>query len=378
MSARQSQIKYNLLTFFLLFTVSLYRRISLRFWPEDRFRTYILYACYLILITAWIISIQIRITQKTMKIFLTLEAIVMAVGLTIRFLQDTFWVEDIQLMRVSGLWVEATLIPSMVFGIFAALGLGQWDHYRPPKPWYLLLGFTLFATFISVTDESRHFMFYIDPSEAQPNLNFYPYIGIYLAALFGLALMIVRIRLIYKRNQTLLKNRYLKWLIPFLEPVLIILSTLPFFLLRSNRVEVIEQFAALYYIEVLTWEVYIYVGLVPTNSSYEAIFSQATTGMAIEGKDGTRLVSRAASRNSTGNELHTYSFDGGTLLWNKDVSALQKTIKELNRSAETLAQKGALLSEEIKTRNEEARLNAKNQIYDHLTREVQNQLRLME
>lgn len=69
-----------------------------------------------------------------MKIFLTLEAIVMAVGLTIRFLQDTFWVEDIQLMRVSGLWVEATLIPSMVFGIFAALGLGQWDHYRPPKP----------------------------------------------------------------------------------------------------------------------------------------------------------------------------------------------------------------------------------------------------
>lgn len=221
-------------------------------------------------------------------------------------------------------------------------------------------------------------MFYIDPSEAQPNLNFYPYIGIYLAALFGLALMIVRIRLIYKRNQTLLKNRYLKWLIPFLEPVLIILSTLPFFLLRSNRVEVIEQFAALYYIEVLTWEVYIYVGLVPTNSSYEAIFSQATTGMAIEGKDGTRLVSRAASRNSTGNELHTYSFDGGTLLWNKDVSALQKTIKELNRSAETLAQKGALLSEEIKTRNEEARLNAKNQIYDHLTREVQNQLRLME
>lgn len=46
MSARQSQIKYNLLTFFLLFTVSLYRRISLRFWPEDRFRTYILYACY--------------------------------------------------------------------------------------------------------------------------------------------------------------------------------------------------------------------------------------------------------------------------------------------------------------------------------------------
>lgn len=378
MTAAQKQIKYNLLAFLLLFSVSFYRQASLRLWPGDKCRTYILYACYMILIICWIISIHTRVTQKTMRTFLTLEALVMAAGLTLRFFQDTFWIDDLFLMRVSGLWVEATLLPCMAFGIFAALGIGQSDQYRPPKPWYLLLAVTLAATFISVTDEQRHFLFYIDASEPQPNLNFHPNIGIYLAAAFGMGLMILRIMLIYKRNRTLMNNKFLKWFVPLLEPILVAIFALPFFVPGWEKTEVIELFARIYYIEVLTWEIYIYLGLVPANTSYAEIFRHATTGMIIQGKDGTTLVSQAALPPGPGCELHQYEFGQGTLFWNKDVTLLHQTIAELNRTAEILAQKGALLSEELKTKNEEARLNAKNQIYDGLTREVQGQLDLME
>ena len=49
----------------------------------------------------------------------------------------------------------------------------------------------------------------------------------------------------------------------------------------------------------------------------------------------------------------------------------------MNRSAEELAQEGVLLGEELRARNEEASLTAKNQIYDSLTREVQAQIQLV-
>ena len=216
MTARQRQLRLNILAFLLLFSVSLYRQLSLRYLPDDVFRTYILYACYVLLIGAWIVSINARITQKSMRLFLTLEAVVMLIGLSIRFLQDTFWYDNIPLMRVSGMYIESTLLVGLTFGIFASLGIGQWDNYRPPRKWLLLLIPVIAMTFLSVTDESRHFMFYIIPDEPQPNLNFHPNVGLFLMVGLAIALMIVRIFLIYRRNRIILHSRFLRWFIPFL------------------------------------------------------------------------------------------------------------------------------------------------------------------
>lgn len=106
MTERQRQVRMNIAAFLLLFIVSLYRQVSLRYLPDDPFRTYILYACYLFLIGGWAISICARVTQKSMRTFLMFEMAVMLAGLTVRFLQDTFWIEkhsaDARQRAVSG------------------------------------------------------------------------------------------------------------------------------------------------------------------------------------------------------------------------------------------------------------------------------------
>ena len=99
------------------------------------------------------------------------------------------------------MYIESTLLVGLTFGIFASLGIGQWDNYRPPRKWLLLLIPVIAMTFLSVTDESRHFMFYIIPDEPQPNLNFHPNVGLFLMVGLAIALMIVRIFLIYRRNR---------------------------------------------------------------------------------------------------------------------------------------------------------------------------------
>ena len=53
MTERKRQICLNLWSFLLLFLVSLYRQLSLRYLPDDCFRTYVLYGCYVFLLGAW-------------------------------------------------------------------------------------------------------------------------------------------------------------------------------------------------------------------------------------------------------------------------------------------------------------------------------------
>lgn len=399
MTARGKQIRYNVGGFLLLFFVSFYRQFSLHHLPNDGLRTYILYACYCLLIGVWIFSIQMRVTQKSMRIYLLLEALVMLLGLTIRFIQDTFLTDNVLLTRISGFWVEATLLPMVLLGFYAALGLGQADSHRFSWKWYLLLLPVLLMTFLFVTDEQRHFVFYIVPEETQPNLTFHPYIGTFIMCGIGLILVVMRILVIYRHSRALIRSRFLRWFLPLFEPLLLLAFSFEYFAVSLQIVpalagkEVIELYAKLYYAEILTWEVYIFVGLVPTNTDYRDIFEHSTAGMQLLFPDGSAIRSKNAAeipapylqrlRNGqdvkldSGKELHLHRAAEAEFVWTRDVSALQTTIKDLNRVAETLAQEGILLEEELKVRNQEARIEAQNLIYDALTGEVQGQLRLM-
>ena len=215
----------------------------------------------------------------------------------------------------------------------------------------------------------------------------------------GISFMIARVYLIYQRNNILNGRPVFRLLIPFAETIILILFTIPYFLnyLQVNPsiapMEVIEFYAKVYYTEVLTWEFYIYMGLVPVNTDYREIFEHSTVAMQIIGKDDTRILSENASDipadvlvklkketfmiSEPGRELHLHTLPYGYFIWSKDISHLQETIDALKQSAEMLAQEGGLLREELKTKNEEAKLLAQNQIYDELTGDVRNQLKLM-
>ena len=156
MTERRRQIRGNLAAFALLFAVSLYRQLSLRFWPGDPLRTWILYAGYVVLIASWAVSIKSRITTGSVRFFLLADAAVMLYGLTIRFIQDTWWQDNIALMRVSGLFVEATILPMLTMGFFASLGTGRADTYRISAKWYSVLIPVAVMTVLNMLDEQLH------------------------------------------------------------------------------------------------------------------------------------------------------------------------------------------------------------------------------
>ena len=398
MSIRMKQIRMIISALLLLIIVSAYRIWSLNYYPQDPFRTYILYACYVFLFLLWGVSIYNRVTQKFMRIWLYLEGSVMLLGLTLRFLQDTFWFRDILLMRISGLCIAATILPFLLLGMYASLGIGQNDQYFMDYKWFSFLIPVLVSTYMILTDERNHFVFFIDPAEQQPNLSFHPGIGFFVLFAIGYVMMILRVLIIYSRNRNIHGKGIMRIVIPFFEPIVMLLFTLDYFLFSLGIVpwlegkEILELYAKIYLVEVLTWEFYIFMGLVPVNMEYRSILENATVGMQIL-SGSEKILSKSAVPVSAqtikeleksdfvtlgdGKELHMQTLSDGTFLWYTDTSRLRKTIEDLENSVEQLSQQSTILEEELRARNNMAKTQAQNRIYDELTSEVSVQLQEM-
>ncbi len=401
MTVRTRQIIYNVVAFAILFLVSLYRQISLREIPDDPFRTWIIFICYIVLLVIWVTSIKLRVTQKNMRRMLMLEAYIMMGGMTVRFLQDTFFNDDPLFIRISGLCLAATLLPCLLAGLYGTLGIGKPDHYRMKPGWNVLWIPMAGFVYLIVSDEFRHFFFFSsgqDLSVSQVAI-FKPSFGVLLIAIIAVGIMVVRMLIIAKRNYFLHTRKFIRWLVPLFEPVLLLLLTAEYFLVTLHIApglagkEVLELFAKLYYAEVLTWEVFILFGLVPVNTGYLDIFEHAATNMQIIFDDGKRIFSKNAdvitenmqkkvmesgsAETESGHKLRGFRMSEAWFFWNQDVSQMRNTISRLEESTMVLSQESILLGEELSTKNVEASLQAKNQIYDELTEEIQSQLNLM-
>lgn len=92
MKENTKTFRYIIGAFLLLCIVSLYRQLSMRYIPTDPFRPFIVYAVYMLLMGTWMYSLKSRITQKSMLMYLRFENMVLIFWLTVRLLQEAFFI----------------------------------------------------------------------------------------------------------------------------------------------------------------------------------------------------------------------------------------------------------------------------------------------
>lgn len=102
MSERKKSVIRLFAAAVLLFTVSAYRQLSIRYWSEDFLRPYLVWAVYMLLLFGWQHTITTKIMQKSMRGHLTAQNIVSILYLTVRFVQDAFLYVNIPWMRFTG------------------------------------------------------------------------------------------------------------------------------------------------------------------------------------------------------------------------------------------------------------------------------------
>lgn len=376
----------------LLLAVSAYRQLSMQHWPEDSLRPYLVWAVYMLLLFGWQYTISTKITQKTMRTHLTAQNIISILYLTVRFVQDAFLYVNIPWMRFTGYFINIAAIFIPLFGLYVAFYLGKADDYRISEKWYLLLIPACLLSVLALTNDLHHFFYYIMPEEPQPNLYFHPYIGTYIIYLWGLWMIAHQVHVIYQRNGTTKSDPLYRKLIPFYEPILLFLFSIPYAATAYVvRFELVEYSAGLIFILVLCWELYILVGLIPVNTQYEEVFRRSTVAMQILSSDGERIaVSENAAEITPAmlealkqNQhfsvtedviMHLHQIPGGCMIWQTDLSQINHAFRELQRLNAELEEEQDLLAQEIRIQSDEASVQARNDIYDSLSTEVAGQL----
>ncbi len=395
MSERKKSIVRLFAAAALLFAVSAYRQFSMRYLPEDFLRPYLVWAVYMFLLFSWQHTITTKITQKSMRSHLTAQNVVSILYLTVRFVQDAFLYTDISWMRFTGYFINIVAVFIPLFGLYGAFYLGRSEDYRISKKWYLLLIPACFLSVMALTNDLHHFLYYIVPEEPQPNLYFHPYIGTYLIYLWGLWMIGHQVYVIYQRNGTTKSDPLYRKLIPFYEPILLFLFSIPYAATAYVvRFELVEYSAGLIFILVLCWELYILTGLIPVNTQYEEVFRRSTVAMQILLPSGETI---AASENAAeitpamlealkqeqrffateDITMHLHPVLGGYMVWQTDLSQINHALRELQRLNAKLEEEQDLLAQEIHIQSDEASVQARNDIYDSLSSEVSGQLTLL-
>ena len=380
----------------LLFAVSAYRQFSMQYWPEDFLRPYLVWVVYTLLLFGWQYTISMKITQKTMRIHLTLQNAINILYLTVRFVQDAFLYTNISWMRFTGYFINIAAVFIPLFGLYGAFYLGKAEDYRIDKKWYLLLIPACFLSVMALTNDLHHFLYYIVPEEPQPNLYFHPYIGTYLIYLWGLWMIGHQVYVIYQRNGTTKSDPLYRKMIPFYEPILLFLFSIPYAATAYVvRFELVEYSAGLIFILVLCWELYILTGLIPVNTQYEEVFRRSTVAMQILSPTGERIAVSEKAADLTPvileslkqNQhfsvtedviMHLHQIPNGYMIWQTDLSQINHALRELQGLNAQLEEKQNLLVQEIRIQSNEISVQARNDIYDRLSSVVDGQIALME
>lgn len=395
MSERKKSIIWLFVAAGLLFAVSGYRQLSMRYWPEDFLRPYLVWAVYMLLLLRWQYTITTKITQKAMHCHLTAQNIVSILYLTVRFIQDAFLYVNIPWMRFTGYFINIAAVFIPLFGFYSAFYLGKPEDYQISKKWYLLLIPACLLSVLALTNDLHHFFYYIMPEESQPNLYFHPYIGTYIVYIWGLSIISYQVYVIYWRNGTTKSDSLYRKLIPFYEPILLLLFSIPYAATAYViQFELVEYSAGLIFILVLCWQIYILTGLIPVNTQYEEVFRRSTVAMQILSPSGETIAAsenaaeitpailealkREQQFSSTEDiTIHLHPVPGGYMVWQTELSQINQALRELQRLNAELEEEQDLLAQEIRIQSDETSIQARNDIYDSLSSEVARQLTLL-
>ena len=204
-----------------------------------------------------------------------------------------------------------------------------------------------------------------------------------------------QVYVIYQRNGTTKSDPLYRKLIPFYEPILLFLFSIPYAATAYViQFELVEYSAGLIFILVLCWQLYILVGLIPVNTQYEEVFRRSTVAMQILSSNDERIaVSENAAeitpamlealkqnQHFSATEditMNLHQIPGGYMVWQTDLSQINLALRELQRLNAELEEEQDLLAQEIRIQSDETSIQARNDIYDSLSSEVAGQLVLL-
>lgn len=279
-------------------------------------------------------------------------------------------------------YIPMILIPLCSF--FVALSMGKDENYKPSRKWNILYILAVILIIIVLTNDLHQLVFMFQPNFRNWDYNYNYGIMYYLVQFFIWPVILSSAFILFKKwrkiNRT--KNAYL----PIFVIAMGVLYVATYILNRvlASVFADITTFSVLFYI--LFWESCIQVGMIRSNTKHKEFFEHSKVAVQILDKNGEpNLISSQAVQISKEDFislkekkkiisddmiLHIAPITSGYVAWTKDISKLNEMNQELEELRDELYGEVAFLEEERKLKEQHARLQKLNNLYDLISKEV--------
>lgn len=337
---------------------------------------------YLALAMGYAVSIQQRIMQTAVRRLMMTAVGMAAMWIFLRTCKYRFFdSQSIQRLLWYLYYLPQLLSPTLAF--LASLHLGRREDQPLPRAWYLLL-IPAALLFLGVMTNDLHqqaFRFTLTGS----NDDYTHGPVYYLSVGWMLAMMALSTLVLFRRSRVRSGRRFI-WLPGTLFAAGFALSLMSFTnIITAYKIP--ELFCATF---VITWECCIRIGLVPSNTNYSGIFTASTISAQIADQEDDVVIRSTGAQPLTKEQLysahegvaaldpdtrlHSHVLHGGRIYWTDSVAELNRIRRQLEEAAANLARDNELVRTENELRQQQARLEEQNRLYDSMLPAVRPQL----
>ncbi len=340
-------------------------------------------AIYIVLMSAWSVSLRRRVIQTQARRYLTAAAALTVLWLALR---------TVKYSLPNGcapgryLWylyyLPMLFIPTL--SVFIALSLGRAENYRLPR-WANLLYLPAAALLSFVLTNDLHQLVFSFPTGVMSDLDYGYAPGYYVVVGYmGLCLAAAFLLMLFKCRLPHSKTYLFRPLIPIFFLIIYCIAYATgvhwvWVLAGDLTVTVCLGVAAIF-------ESCIRCGLIPSNVGYEELFAATTIGAQITNaafavthasagaqpiaKEHLAEASRGTVSLNRNTLLKAHPLETGYVFWQEDISELADTEEQLELTREELRETGDILKAEREQKARWLRLREENRLYDRIEQDT--------
>ena len=336
------------------------------------------------LIIAWCFSIKRRILNKQIRIYLIAVGGMLAFWLILRTCKWEFITSNgTHLGRYCwyAYYIPIVIVP--LLGVFIIDHIGKTENHKTPHQMkYLYIPASLLVMTVFTND--LHQLVFSFPKGFKNCESDYKYHFLYFIIMtWFIILGIYFVVMLLKKSRVPGSKRLQKL------PAVILGISVIFCVMYGMKIVGGDLAAVDCIIIVSLLESAIQSGLIPSNTNYDELFAGSTVSAQIVDADykpcmvsGTALAltedlmksAEAGPIDMGDNILHSKAITGGHVLWMDDIKQINDLIEELRDTQERLGESNELLSAEVELKENRARTEEKNRLYDRIAKEVAPQL----
>lgn len=332
---------------------------------------------YSSLVLAWAVTVNNRIVNKMERRLMLMTAALFMLAFCLQMIRYRIFETFLTACRYCwyGYYIPAMLTP--VLFLFIVLHLHLQENEKPNRYWLLMLIPSMFFICLVMTNDLHQLVFFFTDGTNGKNGTYTHGILYYAMYIWIIAVLVLALYLAVRQCRIPSISRKL-WMPLYFAAfgIFIILSL--FEATTVGDVQVWLFIESLAMVIIGMEEACIQLGLIPANSSYRMIASEANKPFIISDGTGTTVYTSEAAKEmfqrKENIQIHTKPIRGGNVSWAVDLTDMVELNRKIEETTEIIETRNAYLQTENSLKEEQSRLTARNSLYNQIAAIVRPQL----